>query len=255
MSGRLQDRVAFITGGGSGLGRAAALRFAREGALVSVVDVSEAGGQETARLIEAAGGRGWFLRADVTREAEVAAAVQATHQRHGRVDVLVACAGVPGPAGPISQVNADDWDAVMAVNVKGVYLAAKHCIPHMQAQGGGRIVVIASDSSFVAAPNMAAYCASKGAVLMLVRALAVDHGKDNICVNCVCPSIVDTPMVRREVGASPTDDLAQFGLDQVHRPEDVVNHLLFLASDEATNMNGAALMVDFGGLARSTFPF
>ena len=250
---RLQGRVAFISGAGSGMGQAAARLFAREGARVAVVDITEIGANETAAQIGRDGGQALAVQADVTRESEVEAAVEQTLERFERIDTLLACAGVTGPFERVTDVTVEAWDHVMAVNVRGVFLCAKHCLPPMQAQGGGSVVIIASDSSFVAAPNMTAYCASKGAVLMLTRALAVDHADDNIRVNCVCPSVVDTPMARGALSAGDRD-LSEFGLPQVHSADSIAEKLLFLASEESAGVNGTSLIVDFGGLAKSTFP-
>jgi dihydroanticapsin dehydrogenase len=253
MAARLENRVAFVSGAGSGMGRAAARLFAREGAGVAAVDLSETGASETAAQIAAGGGEALVVRADVTREDDVKAAVEQTLARFGRIDTLLACAGVAGPHDRITELTVEEWDGVMAVNVRGVFLCAKHCIPPMLAQGGGTIVIIASDSAYVASPNMTAYCASKGAVLMLTKALAVDHADDNIRVNCVSPSVVDTPMVRNLFDAGDRD-LSEFGLPLVHTADSIAEKLLFLASDESGGMSGASLVVDFGGLAKSTFP-
>jgi dihydroanticapsin dehydrogenase len=233
------------------MGRAAAIRFASEGAQIAVADISEPDASETADRIVSRGGEAVAVGVDVTSDEDVAAAVKATLARFGRIDVLLACAGVAAPFEPVTSLTVDEWEHVMSVNVRGVFLCAKHCIPPMQAQGGGSIVVIASDSSYVATPNQAVYCASKGAVLMFTRALAVDHADDNIRVNCVCPSVVDTPMVRRIFGPG---DLADHGLPQVHTAESIAEKLLFLASDESAGISGTSLVIDFGGLARSTFP-
>jgi dihydroanticapsin dehydrogenase len=235
------------------MGAAAAVRFAREGAGIAAVDIDLESARETAAQIAAEGGEALPVRADVTREAEVGQAVAATLERFGRLDILLACAGVTAPFCKVTDLAVEDWDRLMAVNVRGVFLAAKHCIPPMRTHGGGTIVIIASDSAYVAAPDMAAYCASKGAVLMLTRALAVDHEADNIRVNCVSPSIVDTPMARAALGAGDRD-LAELGVPQVHTAESIAEKLLFLASDEAAGINGESLVVDFAGLAKSTFP-
>ena len=250
MAGRLQDRVALITGGGSGMGRAAAIRFAEEGAPVAVVDVIEEAARETAGLVEAAGGTALPLRADVTVEADVQRVVAATLDRFGRVDVLLANAGIEGPVTFIAEVSEDEWDRVMAVNVKGVFLAVKHCIPPMQRQGGGSIVITASNSGLVAFPNLAPYCASKGASLMFTKALAVDLAPHNIRVNAVCPGNVDTPMLRRAVsGWSGGAEETLKSLGRLASAREVANLMLFLASDEAAHMTGSAVVIDYGETA------
>ena len=251
MAGRLQDRVTLITGAGSGIGRAAALRFAREGAPLVVADVNEAGARETAALVEAAGGRALALWTDVTLESEVKAMVAATLERFGRLDVLVANAGIEGPPRPVTEISVEEWDRVMAVNARGLFLCAKHGIPPMKAQGGGSIVITASNCSVVAIPDLAAYCASKGAALSLTRALAVDHAPDNIRVNCVCPGSVDTPMKWRLASEWSDDPRAMMqSLGRITTPEEVANLMLFLASDEAAAITGAAMLIDYGETAR-----
>jgi NAD(P)-dependent dehydrogenase (short-subunit alcohol dehydrogenase family) len=251
MAGRLQDRVTVITGAGSGIGRAAASRFAQEGALVAAVDLNEAEARETAARIESAGGIALPLRADVSLETDVQAMVAEVLERFGRLNVLVANAGIEGPPRPVTDVSVEEWDRVMAVNARGLFLCAKHCIPPMKALGGGSIVVTASNCSFTAIPDLAAYCASKGAALMLTRALAVDHAPDNIRTNCVCPGSVDTPMKWRLAAEWSDDPRAMMqGLGRLTSPEEVANLMLFLASDEAAAINGAAMLIDYGETAR-----
>ncbi len=251
--GRFQDRVAFITGGTSGIGQAAAIRFAREGASVAIVGRDQTRLEQTARAVEAEGGQALTLRADITREPDVREAVAATLSRFGRLDIAVPNAGILGPLVQITEIDVDDWDELMAVNIRGYFLTAKHVIPPMKAQGGGVIVVVASDSSFVAAPGQAAYCTTKGATLMFTKALSVDLAPDNIRVNCVCPSIVDTPMLEGLVGPAEMDALAAVNLGR-HSADQVAGHILFLASDESASINGTSLVADFGALARSNFP-
>jgi dihydroanticapsin dehydrogenase len=253
VSQRLAGRAALITGAASGIGLAATARFAREGAAVAAVDLDLEGAQRAADAVRAHGGTAIAVRCDVTKEAEVAAAVDETVASLGRLDALVACAGHPGPVTPLADVDERDWDVVFDVNVKGVFLCAKHAIRAMRPRGGGAIAVMASDSSFVAAPGIGAYCASKGAVLMLVRALATDHGPEGIRTNAVAPSIVDTPMPRLTLGAGDRD-LSEFGVEDWHTADEIAGHLLYLCTDDARGMNGAALVADFGGMARSTFP-
>jgi dihydroanticapsin dehydrogenase len=246
----MEGRVALVTGAASGIGRAAVRRLAAEGARVAAVDLDLAGAE--AALAEA-GADGVALQCDVTREAEVAAAVTATVDRLGRLDALLACAGHPGPVTPLADVEEADWDVVFDVNVKGVWLCCKHAIRAMRPRGGGAIVIMASDSSFVSSPGIGAYCASKGAVLMLVRSLATDHGPEGIRTNCVAPSIVDTPMPRLTLGAGDRP-LSEFGVDDWHTADEIAGHLVYLCTDAARGMNGSALVADFGGMAKSTFP-
>ena len=254
MGGRLAGKVALITGGSKGIGRAVAVRFAEEGARVAFTGRDDASLDETRRLVGAAGGEGLPLHAEVVSEEDNRRAVEETLARFDRLDVLVANAGTSMPHLALDEVSLDEWRRVMAVNVDGLFLAAKYAIPPMRRQGGGSIVVVASDSSFVAATGQVAYCTSKGAALMFTRALAVDLKADRIRVNCICPSIVDTPLVRGFFGARDDQSLAEFGLDMVHSAEQIAGHILFLASDEASTISGASLVADFGGLATSTFP-
>jgi dihydroanticapsin dehydrogenase len=248
-----QGRVALVTGAGSGIGRAAALRFAAAGAKVAAVDLDLAAAEAVVAEIAATGGTAIAVRCDVTAEADVAAAVERTVAELGGLDSLVACAGHPGPMMPLADIEPDDWDTVFAVNAKGVWLCAKHAIRAMRPRGGGTIAVMASDSSFVASPRNGAYCASKGAVLMLVKSLAVDHGPEGIRTNCVAPSIVDTPMPRFTLNAGDRP-LSDFGVPNWHTADEIAGHLLYLCSDGARGLNGSSIVADFGGLATSTFP-
>ena len=250
MAGSMEGRVALVTGAASGIGRAAVRRLAVEGARVAAVDLDLAGAE--AALAEA-GADGVALRCDVTSEREVAAAVAATLDRLGGLDALLACAGHPGPVTPLADVEEADWDIVFDVNVKGVWLCCKHAIRAMRPRGGGAIVVMASDSSFVSSPGIGAYCASKGAVLMLVRSLATDHGPEGIRTNCVAPSIVDTPMPRLTLNAGDRP-LSEFGVPDWHTADEIAGHLVYLCTDASRGMNGSALVADFGGMAKSTFP-
>jgi len=253
MAERMAGRTALITGAASGIGLASTARFAREGAAIAAVDIDLEGARQAADAVVAEGGLAVAIACDVTREAEVEAAVAQTLDAFGRLDALVACAGHPGPVTPLADVEEHDWDVVFDVNVKGVWLCAKHAIRAMRPAGGGAIAVMASDSSFVAAPGIGAYCASKGAVLMLVKSLATDHAAEGIRANAVAPSIVDTPMPRLTLGAGDRD-LSEFGVPDWHTADEIAGHLLYLCSDDARGLNGTALVADFGGMARSTFP-
>lgn len=255
-SGRLAARVAVITGAGSGIGRASALLFAREGAYVVVADLVEATALETAALI---GPAATALAADVTVPADLERLVAATLARHGRLDILFNNAGIDLPrATNVVSTSEADWQRIVDVNLKGVLLGARAALPVMKAQGRGAIVNTASQAGLVGTPQEAAYCASKGGVVALTRQMAVDYAPFNIRVNCVCPGAVDRPTVDRAgwLAATP-DGLAQrqarlaaaIPLGRLCTAMDVAYAALYLASDEAAYVTGTALVVDGGVLA------
>jgi NAD(P)-dependent dehydrogenase (short-subunit alcohol dehydrogenase family) len=252
--GALQGKRALITGAASGIGRAAALLFAREGAAVAVADLDEAAGQAVAGQIRSEGGRAVSIRCDVTRAADCRRAVEQTVAELGGLDVLFNNAGIIRRA---TVVDADEagWDQVMAVNVKSVFLMSKYAVPVMVAAGGGAIVNTASGWGLVGGHKAAAYCASKGAVVLLTKAMALDHGPQGIRVNCICPGDTDTAMLRQEAAqlGEPLDrflaDSAQRPLGRLGRPEEIAQAALYLASDAASFVTGTALVVDGGGTA------
>jgi dihydroanticapsin dehydrogenase len=229
------------------------VRCAREGAAVTVLGRDEARLRETVQQVEAAGGEALAVHADVTREQDVREAVAATLSRFGRLDVAVPNAGIIGPLRPITEVEPEEWDELFAVNVKGMFLVAKHAIAPLRKQPGSSIVVVASDSSFVAAPNQTPYVTTKGAALLFTRALSVDLAPDRIRVNCVCPCVVDTPMVSEFITPETRATLDAVNLG-VLTAEQVAGHIVFLASDDAATINGTSLLSDFGAIARSNFP-
>ena len=252
--GALDGKRALITGGASGIGRAAALLFAREGAALVVADVDATGGQTVVRQIRGEGGRAVFLRCDVTQAEECRQAVERAVAELGGLDILFNNAGIIRRATVVDTAEAD-WDRVMAVNVKSVFLMSKYAVPVMAAGGGGVIVNTASGWGLVGGEKAAVYCASKGAVVLLTRAMALDHGPQNIRVNCICPGDTDTAMLRREAEqlGEPADRFlagsAQRPLGRVGRPEEIAQAALYLASDAASFVTGAALVVDGGGTA------
>jgi len=252
--GALNGRVALITGGARGIGRATALLLAREGAAVVVADLDEAGAAAVAGEIEAAGGRGLGVACDVSRAEDCHRAVQAALAAFGRLDVLFNNAGIIRRADVLGTTE-EEWDRVMAVNVKSILLMSKEAVPVMAAQGGGSIVNTASGWGLVGGRNAVSYCASKGAVVNMTRAMALDHGPQGIRVNCICPGDTDTGMLRheaRQLGADEGAFLAEAAgrpLGRVGRPEEIAQAVLYLAGDASSFVTGAALVVDGGGLA------
>jgi NAD(P)-dependent dehydrogenase (short-subunit alcohol dehydrogenase family) len=250
----LAHKVALITGGASGIGRATAQLFAREGASVVVADVNESAGKDLVLQIASAGGRVLFERADVTSAAECRRVVERTVAEFGRIDVLFNNAGIIRRAA-ITELSEEDWDRVMDVNVKSIYLLSREVIPIMAKAGGGSIVNTASGWGLAAGAKAAVYCASKGAVVLLTKAMALDHGPQNIRVNCICPGDTDTAMLRdeaRQLGEATHKFLAGAGqrpLGRMGKPEEIAQAALYLASDASSFVTGTALVVDGGGLA------
>lgn len=252
--GALNERVALITGGASGIGAAAAKLFACEGAAVAVMDLDEAGGERVAREITGSGGRALFVRGDVSVSEDCQRAVQHTVETFGGLDVLFNNAGIIRRAS-VLELTEDEWDRAMAVNVKSVYLMSKYAIPVMEKAGGGSIINMSSGWGLVGGRRAASYCASKGAVVLLTKAMALDHGPQNIRVNCVCPGDTDTPMLRHEAEelGEPVDEFlakaADRPLQRILQPEDVARAALYLAGDASASVTGTSLVVDGGGLA------
>lgn len=252
---RLKDKIAVITGAGSGIGRATALRFGEEGATVVVSDKNGGAAEAVAKAIEQAGGRARGMEIDVTRSSEVKRLLDETVAAFGRLDILVNNAGY-GIVGTVESTSEEDWDALMRVNVNGVFYGCKHAIPIMRAQGGGAIVNTASTTSRVAVTDRAAYVSSKGAVAGLTRAVALDHVHDNIRCNAVGPGTIDSPYFDK-IFAQSNDPTAlrksyegRQAMDRLGQPEEIANAILFLASDEASFCTGSLFFVDGGWTAR-----
>jgi len=252
----LTGKVALITGAGSGIGRATAQLFAREGARVMVCDLNRSGGEATVEAIRAAGGQAQFVEADVARAADCERSVRETLAAFGRLDVLFNNAGITRRANVLDTSEAE-WDAVMAVNVKSIFLMSKFAVPVMAEQGGGSIINAGSGWGLVGGKDAVAYCAAKGAVVNMTRAMAVDHGPQQIRVNSVCPGDTDTAMLRNEAAQLGLADtaLVEAGnarpLMRVGQAEEIAQVVLFLASDRASFVTGSAYVVDGGGLAGS----
>lgn len=252
----LVGKIALVTGGASGIGRATVELFLEEGASVVIVDQDGERGEELATALRGRGLPASFMRADVSSAADCKAAVEATVKRHGRIDVLFNNAGITRRANVID-TSESEWDQVMAVNVKSIFLMCKFAVPVMIAQGGGSIINTASGWGIVGGKDAASYCASKGAVVLLTKAMAVDHGPDKVRVNCVCPGDTDTPMLRNEAQQLGMPDLAlvEAGsgrpLMRVGQPPEIAQAVLFLASARSSFITGDALVVDGGSLAGS----
>ena len=252
MSQRLKDKVCLITGGGSGIGRATCELFAREGAKVVVADKLLSAARVVAALI---GEAAMAIEVDVAQSASVLSMIDATIRDLGRLDVLINNAGY-GIPGSVVETSEDDWDKLMTVNVNGVFFGCKYAIPVMKQQGGGVIVNTASIVANVGIRNRAAYCASKGAVAALTRAMALDHVNDNIRVNCVAPGTIDTPYFEDIIRKSERPQElrreleARQAMNRLGRPEEIANAFLFLASDESSFSTGSMLIVDGGMTAQ-----
>jgi glucose 1-dehydrogenase len=257
--GRLKGKAIVVTGGSSGLGRAMALRFAREGADVVVGDVREdprEGGPPTLELIAAEGGRGVFVRADAASAADIDALVRTAVERSGRLDVIVPNAIVAGHHSKgLLETGEDDWDAIMAVGLRGVFLACRRAVEQMLTQEPigdvrGRIVTISSQHGMVGPPGHIAYAAAKGGVVNLTRQIAVDFGPLGIVCNAVAPGkILTTPIDDPDTPETLAYSHARTPFPRLGRPEDVASLAVFLASDDCTYMSGANVLVDGGWMA------
>jgi len=248
---RLKDKVAIITGGGSGIGRATCLLFAREGAKVVVADYVAEGGNETVRQISAADGQAVFVQADVSKSADVRNMIGAAVRNYGRVDIFFNNAGIEGPSTKLANLKEEDWDRVIAIDLTSVYLGMKYVIPEMIKQGGGVILSTASVAGLVGFQGSGAYAAAKAGVINLTRLAALEYADKNIRVNCICPGVIETPMVERVMGGRPRERIVRSEpIGRLGRPEDIANAALFLASDESSFATGAPFIIDGGYVAR-----
>jgi NAD(P)-dependent dehydrogenase (short-subunit alcohol dehydrogenase family) len=247
--GSFAGKIAFVTGAGSGIGRATALAFARDGANVVVTDVSEQGNQETARLIEELGGRVLAVTCDVTRTENVKAALNKAVEAFGRVDFAFNNAGSEQAITATADLTEEEWDRIVSINLRGVFLCMKYEIPLMLKQGGGVIVNTSSGAGVKGFAGQAAYVAAKHGVIGLTKAAALDYAQSNIRVNAVAPGIIDTSMMQRFTGGTPEGRQAVISQEPIRRmgqPEEIANAVVWLCSDASSFVVGHAMVVDGG---------
>ena len=253
MPGRLDNKIALVTGAGSGIGRATALVFAREGAKVVVADIVVEGGQETVQQIEAAGGEAIFVKADVSQAADVETLIAQTVETYGRIDCAFNNAGIEGGVKPTIDCTEEEFDRTIAVNLTGVWLCMKYEIQQMLSQGGGTIVNTASAAGLVGFPGLPDYVASKHGVVGLTKTAALEYAKSGIRVNAVCPGVIQTPMVERGAQLSPGFDELAVSMEPVGRfgqPSEVGEAVVWLCSDAASFVTGIPMQVDGGLVAQ-----
>lgn len=250
---KLQGKVAIITGGGSGIGKASAELFAKEGAKVLVCDINAKAGEEVVQGIKQTGGEATFLKVDVARNEDAKRMIETAVDRYGRLDILFNNAGVPGE--PWDDTTEEKWRRVMDINLTGPFLACMYAVPVMKKQGGGNIISTSSRGGLEASGRSPAYSTSKAGLIMLMRALSKQVSKDKIRVNCLCPGPIDTnlsdaflgfPKTEKERETRRAETLARIPLGRTGKPEDVANAALFLVSDDSSFIIGVALLVDGG---------
>jgi NAD(P)-dependent dehydrogenase (short-subunit alcohol dehydrogenase family) len=253
-SGVLKEKVCIVTGGASGIGKASAMLFAKEGATVVILDIDDSKAHETVRNIEKNSGMAVYLHCDVTNASDCEAAVRKIFSDLGKIDVLFNNVGIIRRASVVDLAE-EEWDNVMSVNVKSVFLMSKYVVPLMAEAGGGVIINTASGWGLVGGLKAVSYCASKGAVVLLTKAMALDHGNQNIRVNCICPGDTNTPMLANEARQLGIpfeeflEEAKQRPLNRIGEPEEIAATALFLASDASSFITGTSLVVDGGGLA------
>jgi NAD(P)-dependent dehydrogenase (short-subunit alcohol dehydrogenase family) len=251
-NGSFAGKVAFVTGAGGGIGRATALAFAGEGAGVAAADVSEQNVRETARMIEAAGGRALAVACDVTRTEDVKAALETTIEAFGRLDFAFNNAGIEQAKKAMADITEEEWDRIVAVDLRGVFLCMKYEIPLMLERGGGAIVNTSSGAGVKGFPGGAAYVAAKHGVVGLSRSAALDYAASNIRINAVCPGIIDTEMMGRVTGGTTEGRqgvISQEPIGRMGRPEEIAAAVVWLCSDAASFAVGHAMVVDGGQTA------
>jgi NAD(P)-dependent dehydrogenase (short-subunit alcohol dehydrogenase family) len=252
---RLEGKVAIITGAGSGLGRAAAILFTREGAKVVVAANREKDGEQTVKSIKESGGDAIFVRADVTKATDLENAVKAAVVKYGKLDIMLNNAGTPGPGKLIADITEEEWNQVISVNLTGVFLGTKYAVPEMLKGGGGIIINLSSVAGVSPRRYTGAYAAAKAAVIQLTRVTALEYARKNIRANCILPGPIDTPFFTKVAGGDP-EKIAIFKeqvrnevpLGRFAQAEEIAQVALFLASDDASYITGAAFAADGGQL-------
>jgi NAD(P)-dependent dehydrogenase (short-subunit alcohol dehydrogenase family) len=252
MAGRLHNKVCLVTGAASGIGKAAALAFARESAILALADVSP-NGEQTARMARDAGGRAGFTRCDIAEASEVEALIASIVDRHGRLDCAFNNAGIEGPLTPMTEVTEELWDRIMRVDLRGVWLCLKHEIRQMTRQGHGAIVNTSSTAGISGTPGYSPYTAAKHGVIGLTKSVALQYAKSGIRVNAICPGLTDTPMMDRILGGDAEMEklfVAGTPVGRKARPEEIAAAAVWLCSDESSFVTGAVLPVDGGVFAQ-----
>ncbi|MDR3123359.1 MAG: SDR family oxidoreductase [Treponema sp.] len=243
---RFKDRIVLVTGGASGLGRASALSFAKEGAKLVIFDIDRSNGPKVVKEIEALGTEASFVPCDMTDPAQVSKAFDEAVAKYGRIDIMHANAGVIDVPMTIDTMSFEQWNRVLSINLNGMFLAAKGAVTQMLKQDKGVIVFTGSNWAYVCDPGFTSYAASKGGVVAFARALALDHARDNIRINVVCPGNMHTPLLDRQLSMEKDPAAALENMGQVSDPQEIANLVLFLASDDASAMKGSAVIIDQG---------
>ena len=251
--GRLDGKVAVITGAASGIGRGAAIRFAGEGAAVVVTDLNIEGGEATVRDCKENGGRAVFQKVDVESEEDIKSAIARAVKEFGKLTTIFNNAGLGGAVGTIEEVTSENWDRTLRVLLRAVFLGMKYSVPEMRKAGGGSIISTASVAGLGGGRGPHAYSAAKAAVINLTRSVSLEVGKDKIRVNCICPGLINTPLVNKRIpGGEQTVSQLMSNIQSIPRvgnPDDIANMALFLASDESEWITGTAMVVDGGAIA------
>ena len=246
---KLKSSTAIVTGGGSGIGRATALLFAQNGARIAIVGQRSEPGEETVKMIQAAQGEACFITANVSNASDAQKAVEVIIRKYHSIDILFNGAGIGGESAPLAEMNEEDWDKVISVNLKGTFLMSKYAVRQMLKQGKGVIINMASVAATVGMRNGSAYAASKGGVVSLTKTIALEYGRNNIRVNCICPSFVRTGMTRPLTGGNIEQEERWVRFQPIPRmgdPQEIAAAALYLASDDSSFVTGAGLTVDGG---------